>query len=113
MVVERPSPTDIDGLRRAHATGRLIYLGTKGQLDPTRGQAGRRRVLGAALGSLGLVLRRVGGKPVLWLRRNTLRPKRVRDPLERFQAALFRALAREVSIEEAAELVDGADVARG
>ncbi len=113
MVVERPSPTDVAALHRAHADGRLIYLGTKGQLDPTRGATLVRRVQGVVLGSSGLVLRRLQGQPILWLRRSTLRPKRVKDPLERILAPMFRVFAREVPIEQVAELVDGADDARG
>jgi hypothetical protein len=107
MVVQRPSPTGMHALHQAHADGRLVYLGTMGQIDPTRGDGVMRRVTGAGLGSLGLVIRRVGGKPILWLRRNTLRPKRAKDPVERLLAPLFRLFAREVEIEEVPELVDG------
>ena len=90
-----------------------MYLGTKGQIDPTRGAGVLRRVTGAGLGSLDLIIRRLGGKPILWLRRNTLRPKRAKDPVERLLAPLFRLFAREVEIEEVPELVSGADGARG
>jgi hypothetical protein len=37
----------------------------------------------------------------------------VKDPVERILAPMFRLFAREVSIEQVAELVDGADEARG
>ena len=113
MVVERPSPTDMDDLREAHSSGRLVYLGTRGQIDPTRGAPIGRRVVGAVSGSLVLVLRRLQGRPILWVRRSTLRPRRTRDPVERILARMFRVFARQVSIDEVAELVDGADDARG
>jgi hypothetical protein len=109
MVVQRPSPTGMRELREVHSSGRLVYLGTKGQIDPTRGARVLHRVAGAGLGSLGLVSRRLRGKPILWLRRNTLRPKRASDPVERLLALLFRLFAREVDIEEVPELVDGKD----
>ena len=54
----------------------------------------------------GLPLRRVQGRPVPWLRRNTLRPKLVRDPVERVMGMLFRLFARQVTIEEVPALVD-------
>ncbi len=113
MVVERPTPTAQRALHQAHADGRLLYLGTKGQIDPTRDASALQRVIGAAVGSFGLAIRRVQGRPVLWLRRNTLRPKRTKDPIERLLAPLFRLLAREVEIEEVPELVDGTDATRG
>ncbi len=65
-----------------------------------------RRVFAAAVTATGLVVRRLQGRPLLWLRRNTLRPKRSRDPVERSLAPLFRVLAREVSIEDVPALVD-------
>ena len=107
MVVERPSPTSMAALHAAHGERRLLYLGTRGQLDPSRGQMVLRRVQAALYTAVGLKLRWLQRKPILWLRRNTLRPKRARDPVERVIAPLFRLFAREVSIEEAADLVDG------
>jgi hypothetical protein len=106
MVVQRPVPADMNALHAAQGDGRLLYLGTRGQLDPSRGQAVPRRVLAASFTALGLALRRVTGKPFLWLRCNTLRPKRPRDPIERLLAPLYRALAREVTLADAATLVD-------
>ncbi len=105
-VVERPSPTNMRALHQAHEAGRLLYLGTRGQLDPSRGQGVRQRLSAVAATLAGLGLRRLQGRPILWLRRNTLRPKRVHDPVERIVAPFFRLFAREVSIEEAADLVD-------
>ncbi|MEX1295608.1 MAG: sulfotransferase [Candidatus Limnocylindrales bacterium] len=106
IVVERPAPTGVNALRRAHAEGRLLCLGTKGQLDPSRGQGVRARTFTVLAAVIGLPLRRLQGRPVLWLRRHTLRQKRPTDPVERIVSPLFRLLAREVSIEEAADLVD-------
>lgn len=106
MVVERPAPTGMSALHEAQSGGRLLYLGTKGQLDPSRGQGTLRRLQAAAYTAVGLKLRWLQRKPIPWLRRNTLRPKRPRDPGERVIAPFFRAFAREVSIEEAVDLVD-------
>jgi hypothetical protein len=106
LVVDRPSPTAMRALRAAQSEGRLLYLGTKGQLDPSRGQASLRRLQAAAFMALGLTLRWLGRRPIPWLRRHTLRPKRTRDPVERVIAPFFRVFAREVTIEEAAHLVD-------
>ena len=113
MVVRRPSPTRLSELHQAQAQRRLVYLGTKGQLDPSRGETVPRRVVAAGLSAMGLITRRLQGRPVLWLRRNTLRPKRTRDPVERTLAPLFRALAREVTIEEVPDLVDVASEDHG
>jgi hypothetical protein len=106
LVVERPTPTAGTALHRAQAEGRLLYLGTKGQLDPSRGQGSPRRAWGTVLTVIGLKLRWLQRRPMLWIRRSTLRPKHARDPVERLLALSLRAFAREVSIEEAADLVD-------
>ena len=110
MVVQRPSPTDMDVLDRAQSEGRLVYLGTKGQLDPSRGEGMHRRLLAVVASFLGLSIRRLQRKPILWVRRNTLRPKRTRDPVERIIAPLFRLLAREVPLAEVPDLIDDRDV---
>jgi hypothetical protein len=106
MVVERPSPSAMGLLRQAHADGRLLYLGTKGQLDPSRGRALSQRMYAVIASGMALGSGRLRRRPILWLRRNTLRSKRPQDPVERILAPLFRLLAREVSIEEAATLLD-------
>jgi hypothetical protein len=113
MVVQRPAPTSMRALDTAHAEGRLAYLGTRGQLDPSRGQRPLRRVLAVVASVVGLPLRRLQGRPILWLRRHTLRPKHVRDPVERLVAPLFRVFAREVTIDELPALVDDARAGRG
>lgn len=112
LVVQRPSPTSLSAQRRAHAEGRLVFLGTKGQLDPSRGQPVSRRLAAALALTVGLPLRRGQRRPVLWLRRHTLRPKRARDPLERLVALLLRSFAREVAIEHVPALVDTGDPGR-
>ncbi len=106
LVVQRPSPVDIVELNRAHSGGRLVYLGLRGQLDPSRGRSVPSRVLSAGLGGLGLVVRRLQGRPILWLRRQTLRHKRPNDPAERLLAGLFRLFAREIDLDEVPRLVD-------
>ncbi|RKY15644.1 MAG: hypothetical protein DRQ55_19280 [Planctomycetota bacterium] len=103
LVVARPVPsTPMAQHRRPH----LVFLGVKGQLDPTRGQSAAGRVIGSAMLSLGLLVRRVGGRPMLWVRGATLRPRRARDPVERLLAPLLRFLAREVSLDDVPDLVD-------
>jgi len=113
MIVQRPLPTSTAALDTAHAEGRLAYLGTRGQLDPSRGQDALSRVQAVVASVVGLPLRRLQGRPILWLRRNTLRPKHVGDPVERLIAPLFRVFAREVTIDELPALVDEAKAARG
>ncbi len=71
------------------------------------------RVATAGLTAVGLISRRLQRQPMLWLRRNTLRPKRTRDPVERLLAPLFRVFAREVSIEEVPALVEPVEDGRG
>ncbi|MGD8485565.1 MAG: sulfotransferase [Chloroflexota bacterium] len=107
LVVQRPSPTRPLALQRAHAEGRLVFLGTRGQLDPGRELGAPRRVLATAIGTVGLVVHRLSGQPILWLRRTTLRPKRPHDPVERLLALLFRVFARRVALEDVPALVDG------
>jgi hypothetical protein len=106
LVVERPSPTTMKALHAAHSDRRLLYLGTKGQLDPSRGAGTGRRLYALAASAAGLGLGRLRRRPILWLRRNTLRPKRVTDPAERIVGPLFRVLAQQITMEEAADLVD-------
>ncbi len=104
LVVARPAP---DTPSAQHRQRHLLFLGVKGQLDPTRGQPVTRRVLGAGMLGLGLVVRRLQGRPVLWVRRATLREPRLKDPAERLLALLLRLLARDVPLEDAAVLVAG------
>ena len=92
LVVQRPSPSGRRQLHQAQGQRRLVYVGIKGQLDPSRGATVLLRVAAAGVTAVGLVVRRVQGRPVLWLRRNTLRPKRTRDPVERLLAPLLPSL---------------------
>ena len=113
LVVQRPSPRGRRQLHEAQAQRRLVYVGTKGQLDPSRGATVPLRVTAAGVTAVALVVRRVQGRPIIWLRRNTLRPKRTRDPVERLLAPLFRAFAREVPMDQVPALVDPAEDGRG
>ena len=54
LVVERPSPTTVRALHAAHADRRLLSLGTKGQLDPSRGDGTGRRLYAVAASAAGL-----------------------------------------------------------
>ncbi len=103
LVVARPVPT---GARDQRRQRHLVFLGVKGQLDPSRGLAVTRRVL--SLGSLGIgvLLRRAQGRPMLWVRRATLRERHGDDPVERLLVLLLRLLARDVALEEVPALVD-------
>jgi hypothetical protein len=103
LVVARPVP--LTPLAQ-HRQPRLVFVGVKGQLDPTRGQPALRRVMGGGLLAIGLVVRRLRGRPVLWVRRATLRPRRDRDPLERLLAPLLRLFAQDVGMQEVSALLD-------
>jgi len=106
LVVLRPAP---DTPLAQHAQEHLVFVGVKGQLDPTRGQAAGRRVVGLAMLGLGLLLRRIAGRPLLWLRRGTLRQRRRRDPAEWLLALPLRLFARQVELDDVPGLVDRAD----
>jgi hypothetical protein len=97
-VVARPAPRTPPELHRQSA---LFFLGVRGQLDPCRGQGAGRRVISVATLAGGLVVRRLQGRPVRWVRRATLRPRQPRDAAEILVALLLRALARQVPLEEA------------
>lgn len=110
LVVLRPAPgSPLAQHRQRH----LLFLGVKGQLDPTRGQPAVRRAAGAVAMGTGSLVRRVQGRPLLWVRRATLRDRRARDPAERLLALLLRLLAREVTLQEVPALVDDRGDARG
>jgi hypothetical protein len=104
-VVVRPAPATPMAQHRQRA---LVFLGARGQLDPTRGQRLARRIIGTAMLGMGLLARRVQGRPVLWVRRGTLRQRRRRDPAEQLLALVLRVLTRQVKLEDVPELVDRA-----
>jgi hypothetical protein len=53
------------------------------------------------------LLRRIEGRPILWVRQATLRERRSHDPAERLLALLLRLLARDVKLQDVPSLVDG------
>jgi hypothetical protein len=95
-VVIRPAPARPRELRRQAA---IVFIGTRGQLHPGRGQRPARRIAGTLMLVGDLFLRRAQGRPVLWIRRVTLRERRPRDPLELVLVAALRVLARQVPPE--------------
>ena len=97
-VVMRPAPITPAELYRHPA---LLFLGVRGQLDPSRGQAAARRVISVATLAGGLVVRRLQGRPVRWVRQATLRSRQPRDAAEVMVVLLLRFLARQVSLDEA------------
>jgi hypothetical protein len=97
-VVARPAPTTPSELYRQPA---LLFLGVRGQLDPSRGQGAARRVISVVALAGGLVVRRLQGEPVRWVRQGTLRPRLPRDAAEVLVVLLLRVLARQVSLDEA------------
>ena len=101
-VVRRPAPRDPSALRRQR---RLVFLGTRGQLDPSAGRPALHRVRSAVALAALLALRRVRGRPVLWVRRATLRARRTSDPGELNLAAWLRLLARQVALEDVSPAV--------
>jgi len=98
VVVVRPAPSSP---RALHEQADLVFLGVRGQLDPGRGQSAARRVISVTLLGLGLLVRRLQGRPMSWVRRATLRPRRRGDPVETLLAVLLRLLARPISPEDA------------
>ena len=76
-VVVRPSPRTPAQL---HAQPDLVFLGVRGQLDPSRASSTAARVISTVMLGTGLLLRRLQRRPILWIRRATLRPRRSRDP---------------------------------
>jgi hypothetical protein len=96
-VVLRPAPA---GIRELHRQADLTFLGVRGQLDPSRGKPGVRRLVSLVGIGGGLALRRLQRRPVLWVRRATLRPRRLRDPVELVLALSLRLLSRQVEAEQ-------------
>ena len=107
LVVARPVPCTAREQQRQH---HLVFLGVKGQLDPTRGLTPARRVIGAATLAGGLLVRRLRGRPILWIRQATLLERRTRDPAERLLVLVLRLLARDVALADAPALL--ADASR-
>ena len=106
LVVVRPAPaTPGDQHRQPH----IVFLGVKGQLDPTRGQSAVRRVLGSGMLGVGLLVRRLTGKPMLWVRQATLRDRRGKDPGERLLGVALRIFARDVAAGDVAATVDDSE----
>jgi len=99
-VVVRPSPSAPFQLLTRDG---VVFLGLRGQLDPRRGQPTVRRVISTGLIGAGLLVRRLQRRPVLWVRRATLRTRRPRDPVELVLVALLRLLARQGELEAAWE----------
>jgi hypothetical protein len=102
VAVERPVPRSFGELaRRAD----LVFVGVRGQLDPWRGEAPARRA--ASIVGLGMLLawRRMRGRPVGWVPRLSLLPRRQRDPGERVVIRLLQVLARRIEPGEVPGLV--------
>ncbi|MFV2064485.1 MAG: sulfotransferase [Chloroflexota bacterium] len=105
-VVVRPSPRTPTEL---HERRHLVFLGTRGQLDPSRGSVPLGRVVSTAMLAAGLLVRRLQGRPILWLRRATLRPRRTNDPGEWLLALMLRLLAHRVEPDELPSIVASRD----
>ena len=102
VAIRRPVPTAIDEL---HLQEPLIFFGVVGQLDPGRGlPAGRRLVAILRLGLL-LETRRVQGRPVSWVRRQSLLRRHPGDAGERVVAWLLRGMAQPREAEDLPGLV--------
>ncbi len=107
IVVVRPAPASPSA---QHRQDHLVFLGVRGQLEPARGQSARRRAIAMAMLGTGLAMRRLRGRPILWVRRATLRRRRNGDPAERLLLLLLRVLARQVDLASVPEQVDTAGV---
>jgi len=106
LVVARPVPRAARALRRQR---HLVFLGVKGQLDPARGSTAARRVGSIATLAGGLLIRRLRGRPVPWVRQATLLERRSHDPSERLLVLLLRLFARDVALAEVPALVAAMD----
>lgn len=103
IIVTRPAPVaPLEQHRQRH----LVFLGVRGQLDPGRGGSPVQHVAGDAMLMVGLFVRRLSGRPVLWVRRATPRVRRPRDPLEILVAGGLRLLARHARIGDVPGAVD-------
>ena len=102
-VIVRPVP---DTPMAQHRQPHIVFVGVKGQLDPSRGSSTARRVSGLAMLGAGLLVWRLQGRPMLWVRSATLRDRHGSDPGERLLALFLRALAREATLDEVPALVD-------
>ncbi len=103
ITVARPAPA-APALQHRHE--HLVFLGARGQLEPARGQSAMRRAVGMIMLATGLAIRRLRGRPVLWVRRTTLRTRRANDPAERLLALLLRIWARQAELASVPNLVD-------
>jgi hypothetical protein len=104
-VVLRPAPA---AGTEMHRQSRLVFLGVRGQLDPARDSSATRRVTTLALLAAGLLVRRLQGRPILWVRRATPRPRAERDAVEIALLVLLRALARPVELPAVWQAVQAA-----
>jgi hypothetical protein len=96
-VVRRPAPAS---LRELRAQPDLVFLGVRGQLDPSRGRPTAERLVTVLGIGAGLLTRRLRRRPILWIRRATLEPRRPRDPLELLLVVALRVLAHQVEPED-------------
>lgn len=96
-VVVRPAPARPGELHRQPV---IVFLGVRGQLDPGRDLAPARRAIGVLMLVAGLLVRRLQRRPMLWVRRATLRDRQPRHPAEVLVVAALRLLARQVSLAE-------------
>jgi hypothetical protein len=103
-IVARPAPRTPAEL---HRQADLAFVGVRGQLDPCRGQGAARRVVSVAALAGGLLVRRLQRRPILWVRQATLRRRRPNDAAEAATALLLRALARQLTVGEAAARLGG------
>jgi hypothetical protein len=103
IAVARPAPATPT---LQHRQEHLVFLGARGQLEPARGRSALRRAVAMIMLGSGLAIRRLRGRPVLWIRRTTLRTRRDGDPAERMLAILLRVFARQTDLASAPNLVD-------
>jgi hypothetical protein len=96
IAIERPVPRSVGALARWRD---VVFVGVNGQLDPDRDAPPARRAASIlALGGL-LAWRRLRGRPVTWVPRLSLVPRRQLDPGERAVTRLLQVLARRVEAD--------------
>ena len=98
----RPTPRHAAHLRRHK---HIVFFGVRGQLDPLRNGGRVERVRNTTRLAALLLLRRLQGRPVLWVRRPSLREPRPTDACEIAIAAQLRLFARSVEPEAVAAAV--------
>jgi hypothetical protein len=97
VAIRRPVPLCA---RELNASEPVVFFGVVGQLDLDRDRTARARVIEIARLGLLLLVRRLQGRPVFWVRRLSLIRRHKSDGGERFMARLLQVLTRPAEAED-------------